>query len=941
MNKIINALVALAFLFPILTNAQDNGKKALDQSVYEDWKRLQHPGISNDGEWIVYEINPQKGDGMLHIKSSDGSFHDSIPRGYQAEFSPASNYVTFKIKPQHDTVRQAKLDKVKKEKRPKDSLGIYMLEDKQLTKYKRVKSFKVAEEESDWMVIKFYKDLPAQADTTQTEEDSEEEEEEKKEEAEIDSDGTRLMVMNPVSGEKHEFEHVVEYTFSKNGQLAGFISATKDSVGDSTAVHTFNTRKQDHQVALASMGKADGVSADEQGEKLGFMYTSDTTEAKIYNLYYWNDPKSTVSLIVDTMDRAMPNGWSVSKHGRLGFSKSGDRLFFGIAPKPEPEPEDTLLKEEKARLDVWNWKDDLIQPHQLERLEKEKKRNYKAVYYFNQAKMVQLGDELVRNVITQPEGEGDIALGTTRVPYIKLLSWEASRYRDVYLIDMQTGKKKKILEKVQSYTRLSPEGDYVVWYAASDSSWNAYSIEEGTKRKLTEGLNVKFYNVEHDMPNEAGPYGYGGFTKNDKRVLIYDRWDIWKFDPRGKKDPVNLTAGYGREHQIRFRHIDLFPEQHYVGDNTLLYAFDEKTKASGYWRMDVDKSRVPERLLMQDYRFNRPEKAKDAAKVIWRKESFRQYPELWMSNLGFEDPQKQTVTNPQQDKYRWGTVELVHWTSFKGEELEGMLYRPENLDKSKKHPMLVYFYEKSSDRLNSHRIPSPSRSIINPSYCVSNGYMVFVPNITYETGYPGQSAYNAIVSGTMAMTERYDYIDKNKMGLQGQSWGGYQIAYLVTQTDLYAAAMAGAPVSNMTSAYGGIRWGSGMSRMFQYEESQSRIGGTLWEKPLRYIENSPIFHVPEIETPLLIMHNDDDGAVPWYQGIELFVAMRRLNKPAWMLQYNDEAHNLRRWPNRMDLDKRMMQFFDHFLKDQPAPVWLEKGLPAIKKGKTKGFELVD
>ena len=938
MNKTVNVLALLLISLAVTVNAQNREKTPLDQSVYDDWKKLEKPSISNDGEWINYEKNPQKGDGFLHIQTSNGTFHDSIARGYDAKFSPNSNFVVFKIKPQHDTVRQAKLNKVKKEKRPKDSLGIFLLEKKELTKRERIKSFKIAEESSDWIVISFLKDLPEPADTTKSEKDSEDKEKEKDE---TESEGTRLIVMNPISGDEHEFENVTDYTLSKNGRMAGFISATKDSVADSTVIHAFDTRNQTHQTAMTAHGKADLITADEKGEKLGFIFTSDTSKVKVYNLYNWNDGESTARMVVDTMLNAMPDKWSVSKNGKLRFSESGERLFFGTAPVPEPVPEDTLLDSEKARLDVWNWKDDLLQPQQLEQLKEEKKRTYKAVYDFNTEKMVQLADKTVRRVNTLPEGDGEVALGLSRVPYLQLLSWEASRYQDAYIIDMETGEKNMILEKEPSSIKLSPGGDYVLWYETADSTWNTYSVEDGTKHKLTTGLDVAFYNVENDIPNEPRPYGYAGFTKGDKYVLVYDQWDIWKLDTEGKKAPENITNGYGRENEIRFRHIDLDPEQHYIDDEVLLYAFNDKTKSTGYWKADADKSEVPEKLVMQDFRFNRPEKAKDAEKLIWRKQNFQQYPELWVSNMEMGNPIKLTNTNPQQDKYRWGNVELVHWTSFSGEELEGMLYLPENFDESKKHPMLVYFYEKSSDRLHGHRIPSPSRSIINPAYCVSNGYVVFIPNITYETGYPGQSAYNAVVSGTMAMTERHDFIDIDKMGLQGQSWGGYQIAHLVTQTDLYAAAMAGAPVSNMTSAYGGIRWGSGMSRMFQYEETQSRIGGTLWEKPLRYIENSPVFHVPEIETPLLIMHNDDDGAVPWYQGIELFVAMRRLNKPAWMLQYNDEAHNLRRWPNRMDLDKRMMQFFAHFLKDEPAPVWLEKGVPAIEKGRTKGYELLD
>ena len=268
--------------------------------------------------------------------------------------------------------------------------------------------------------------------------------------------------------------------------------------------------------------------------------------------------------------------------------------------------------------------------------------------------------------------------------------------------------------------------------------------------------------------------------------------------------------------------------------------------------------------------------------------------------------------------------------------MKGLLYKPENFDPAKKYPMIVYYYERYSDKLNSHYVPSPSRSTVNFPYYNSNGYIVFVPDITYTTGHPGTDAYNSIMSGTLELMKR-PYIDAANMGLQGQSWGGYQTAFMVTQTGMFKAAMAGAPVSNMTSAYGGIRWESGVVREFQYEHGQSRIGGTLWDKRDLFIENSPIFFADRITTPLLIMSNDTDGAVPWYQGIELFTAMRRLGKPAWLLSYNGEEHNLTKRPNRQDLSIRMSQFFDHFLKGGPEPKWMKEGIPAVLKGKETGY----
>ncbi|MEM9987072.1 MAG: prolyl oligopeptidase family serine peptidase, partial [Bacteroidota bacterium] len=372
----------------------------------------------------------------------------------------------------------------------------------------------------------------------------------------------------------------------------------------------------------------------------------------------------------------------------------------------------------------------------------------------------------------------------------------------------------------------------------------------------------------------------------------------------------------------------------------MLVGNHENDKSSGYYRLiDGAEGKVVEELIHSAHRYTALSKAQDAETLLFRRQSYREYPELWMTDARFREPKQLTLTNPQQKDYRWGTVEMISWEAFDGRDFDGLLYKPDDFDPSKKYPVLIYFYEKTSNRLHSYSTPAPSRSIIYPSWYNSNGYVVFMPDIAYDTGEPGPDAYNSVVSGAEALIARYPWVDADNIGIQGQSWGGYQVAYLVTRTNMFKAAMAGAPVSNMTSAYGGIRWGSGRSRMFQYERTQSRLGTTLWENRTRYIENSPLFYADRVETPLLMMHNDDDGAVPWYQGIEYFVALRRLQRPVWMLVYNGEAHNLRQWPNRIDLSIRMSQFFDHYLKGEPAPKWMSQGVPATQKGKDLGYEL--
>jgi len=396
---------------------------------------------------------------------------------------------------------------------------------------------------------------------------------------------------------------------------------------------------------------------------------------------------------------------------------------------------------------------------------------------------------------------------------------------------------------------------------------------------------------------------------------------------------VSLTFS-GRSSKTSYRYVKTDPEALDINpkDPVLLKRTEDESCKEGFSRLMISEPGKLANLVLSDHEYTRPIKAKNADFFLWQRSSYVEYPDLWTSTATFSGVKRLSIANPQQSQYLWGMVEHVKWTSFDGGELRGLLYKPENFDPAKKYPMIVYFYEKYSNEINSHYVPSPSRSIINFPYYNSNGYIVFVPDINYRTGEPGRSAYDDIMSGTMAMTQ-LSYIDADRMGIQGQSWGGYQVAYLVTQTGLFKAAMAGAPVSNMTSAYGGIRWESGMVRQFQYEHGQSRLGANLWENRDLYIENSPIFYANRITTPLLIMSNDNDGAVPYYQGIELITAMRRLQKPAWLLCYNGDEHNLTKRPNRQDLSIRMSQFFDYYLKAAPIPSWMEKGLPATVKGK--------
>ena len=336
---------------------------------------------------------------------------------------------------------------------------------------------------------------------------------------------------------------------------------------------------------------------------------------------------------------------------------------------------------------------------------------------------------------------------------------------------------------------------------------------------------------------------------------------------------------------------------------------------------------------MQAAYFGIPIMAKFADVLLVTRQTFYDFPDLYVNRSDFKAMLRISDANPQKEHLLWGKAELVHYRNIEGVPLTGVLVKPENFDPKKKYPLMVYIYERLSQHMNHFVDPKPGTSI-NPSYYASNGYMVFMPDIAYTVGYPGQSALGCVLPGINAVVDQGG-VNEAAIGIQGHSWGGYQIAYMITQTKRFKAAAAGAPVSNMTSAYGGIRWGSGLPRQFQYEKTQSRIGGSLWEFPMRFVENSPVFMADRVKTPLLMLHNDQDDAVPWYQGIEYFLALRRLGKECYLLNYNGEPHNLARKANARDFAVRMSQFFDHHLKGKPAPDWMVKGVPFVDREKEK------
>lgn len=921
----------MAFLFFDHFSSYAQSKKTLSTADYDDWKSVSSKAISSNGNFVSFEINPQVGNGKLVLSHFDGSNERIFPRGYKAVFPETEDFFVFQVKAEYKKVRDLKLKKKKADELPKDSLFILNLKSGQLSSFANLISVEVAIEEANWLAFTL-KPVEAKKDTTEKKEDKKKTDSKKKAPKDDPKTNT-LYIMNPISGAKHEFKDVVEFNVSRNGKLVGFSTFKRDSLPLSK-LFVFDTKKEISTEVYALEGLLKKLSADNGGNNLAFFSTQDTAKRKLYNLHNYSIKLQAVKTIADTNTNLFSDKYIPSVNAKLYFSRNDEKLYFGVGRKAEKEIKDTLLPDEKVNLDLWHWQDDYLQPQQLIQLNREPNKSFLSVYNLKTNTIIQLASKEMEDVRPMLKGNSDIALGTDNRAYRVRSSWESPGYRDVYAVDVNTGKKTLLLKEIQSRFGLSPNGKYVYWYANEDSNWYAKPVIGGNTVCLSAEIKNPLYDEKFDMPQNPDDYGLAGWTADDKGIIIYDKYDLWLADPSGKEKVRNLTSGFGRKNNTELRYLRLDEEEEWINVQKpiLLQAQNKTSKQAGFFTTDFKSGAVKE-LTLGDFRYLNPAKAKKADRILFQRGNFTDYYDLWSSSLDFKNETKLSTANPQQKDYSWGSVELVKWTNMDGDEVEGLLYKPENFDPAKKYPMIVYFYDLHSDNLFSHYVPSPSRSVINPTEYVSNGYLVFMPNIYYKEGYPGQSAYNYVVSGTLALVDK-GFVDKENIGIQGQSWGGYQALYIVTQTDLFKAANVGAPVSNMTSAYGGIRWESGVVRMFQYEETQSRIGGTLWEKPMLYIENSPLFYAPKIATPLMIRSCDADGAVPWYQGIEMFVAMRRLGKPAWLLNYNGAPHNLtEKRSEQVDFTIRMSQFFDHYLKGAPAPEWMMDGIPASEKGK--------
>ncbi|MDR0421874.1 MAG: prolyl oligopeptidase family serine peptidase [Proteiniphilum sp.] len=900
-------------------------KKPLDHSAFDGWNSLQNISVSDDGRYVGAIISPQEGDSTLFLRDLKNSQTLMLKGVKSFTLSPDGQYTVGLIKAPFAERREARIKKKKADEMPEDSLIVIRHSTFDIEKIAGVKTFKVPEKALTHVAYT----LTPKSDST-GEKDT--------------SSGSKnlLVIRNTLTQHEDTVPNAKEYIFSKYGNaLAAIIEPDKKDSVDTPGVLFCDLRKNTSRRISGEKAEYKSLAFDENGDQLLYLATRDTSKIaqKVFDVRYFRNGTDSAVILAGKNTEGLPENRIFNEHSSPRFSRNGRRVILGAAPQQAPK-DTTIVDFETATLDVWHWREPLIQPQQLVELKNRQRRTYTGIILPEQPdRFIPIAGEETPFCQISDEGDGRFALLWSDEPYQLESQWDISPMNDVRVWDAQTGTLQTVATPLRGRPSLSPQGNFVYWWDATERQWFARDNRDGSTENITGNIPVNFWDEKNDIPSPPGAYGIAAWTENDASVLVYDAFDIWKIDPKGEMKPENITGQAGRNDSITFRYVNTDPEKRFIeaGDRLLLSAFERTTKRSGYYTL-APKGRNPlKKRIMDTYTFPSVRKAKEREVYTFLKSNFHTSPDLHVTHNLWQSAEKLTDINPQMREYSWGRAELFSWTSLAGVPHQGIVYKPEEFDPAKKYPVMIYFYEQHSDNLHSHFAPTPSRSTINIPFYVSRGYIVFTPDIHYTTGQPGQDAYNSIVAGAEALAEN-SWADKSNMAIQGQSWGGYQVAYLVTKTNLFKAAGAGAPVSNMTSAYGGIRWESGRSRQFQYEQTQSRIGSPMSDSLHLYLQNSPLFYARDVSTPLLIMHNDNDGAVPWYQGIEYFMALRRLGKPVWMLQYNNEAHNLRERRNAKDLSIRLQQFFDHYLKGAPAPVWMTKGVPAADKGRTWGYE---
>ncbi len=898
------------------------------------WKSVGSAELSPDGSWFLYKLSPLEGESEIVLRQVAGTKEYRFPigeaprfgAGARTGFSADSKWAAFLSYPGSKEMRSLRKDK----KRVTTTAVLVDLAKGDKTEFEKVRSLAFSGDNPGFVALHRY--AP----------ESQEKEKDK-------WTGSDLLLRELASAKEVNVGNVAEFAFDKGGTRLALLIDAQGLAGNGVQLRDMATGA----VSSLDNDKASykSLAWTDKGEALAVLKGK---EDKAYEDKLWSvvafagfkDAKGLRKVIYDPAgDKSFPEGMTVSPDRAPDWTESFDAVLFGIreakkkkdADKPEsgeakagteaapaaPKKDEDIADEDIPDLVIWHGQDRRLQSQQQVQEQRDKTFSYLAEYRIAEKAFLRLADDDLRYVNVAPKQR--FAVGQDNRAYELETNLIGVGHQDISIIDMKTGKRTPALKKNEYFFGTLYDGSHFLYY--DDGHFFTYDMAAGKSVAITKDVPASFVD-EDDDHNVVKPPDYPvGSTKDGLNVLLSDGWDIWSVPVSGVGKAVNLTVN-GAKDKLRYRRLRLDPEEKAIdlGQAQYFSVYGEWTKKAGIARLEKGKP-APALLLWDDAGFGNLAKAKKAEVYAYARDTYKDYPDFYAADAMLRNGRRLTEANPQQKDFLWSSGSmLLDYTSAKGDKLQGALFLPANYEKGKRYPTIVYYYEKMSQQLN--RYAQPSANGFNKSVYTSNGYAVLFPDITYKINDPGMSAVWCVLPAIDAAVAA-GVVDRSKVGLQGHSWGGYQTAFLVTQAD-FAAAVAGAPLTNMISMYSSIYFNSGSANQPIFESSQGRFKGGYWDNLEAYQRNSPVYYASQVKTPLIILHNDKDGAVDWNQGIEYYNTLRRLKKPVIMLQYVGENHGLQKAANQKDYTVRMKEFFDHYLMGKPAPAWYTEGIPYLK-----------
>lgn len=622
--------------------------------------------------------------------------------------------------------------------------------------------------------------------------------------------------------------------------------------------------------------------------------------------------------------------------------KNPDYIMLELADVNQPRPmrkNEARKKDDSFELELWTWNENEVPTLQSE---DSYERPAYDKYIYNRktnklVKVVPAHGEISKSF--REMEDVNYLLYTDDTAYHKEKEWREKIPYDVYAVDIHTGQSKMIAKGYQDLPKWSPTGRWAMLYDPINKNWNKFDAKTGEISNVSTDIPYPVYDEKYDKPAPAPSYGIAGWTSDGKYVFVMDGYDWWKIALDGKEKTTCFTRGYGRKNQISYRILYSNIDKEIYEPNEKIYVLGIHMKDMSQAICQIDMKGNVRTLIHEQCGYRVFAFSDNHKYCLWARQNVSTFPDLYHSTSTFTDIKRVTDANPQQKQYLWGSVKIVEWKNYEGKQNRGLLYLPEGYDSKQTYPVIVQFYETHTEEKNNYIMPLLSSAMANATYAMSNGYIMFMPDVHFTIGSPGQSTYDAVVSGVNWLIDQ-GIAHKGKIGLQGHSWSGFQTTYLVTKTDIFDCAQIGAPITDMVTGYLGIRNGSGLPRYFMYEDTQSRMGATLWDAKEKYKAMSPIVDADKIHTPLLIFHNDNDEAVAYEQGRALYLAMRRLQRPAWMVNYKGEGHFVLKPAAQKDWTIRMIQFFDYYLKGTKEPRWMKEGIQLKDRGYDQKYDLV-